>query len=716
MKPSAQLDERGLVVRELTVRFEDFTAIQSLSMAVRPKSVLGVIGANGSGKSTFALAILGIVPARISARVDGCITVDGRNLRTLPIVDRCQIVSYVFQDFESQLLFGRVSDFLGIANSRDMERHSGLLLTLLGIESLLHRQLNVLSSGEAQKVMLAAAYCRPSKLVVYDETISYLDPIAKRSFNHVLQMLRDDNRCVILLGQREDVISPFCDNVVRIDVASPATETENTDACDTNLHITVPPVAISLSLVSVLSGHGRLRLNEIDLSIKPGETLAVMGENGSGKSTLIGVIAGEIRCSGKVVIGDDEASVRPVDVIDLVPHSPSLRFTQATCREELTSEPAIPEVLLNSYRFSFISSDRDPLDLSFGQQRLLAFCSAVLSKRSVILIDEPEQGLDDYAARFIMSWLKENRRIGVRTVVFSTHDFGLASTASRCIFLKEGRIVADTQGLNALEIEKRYFDVFGHCAEAEQTQSTRDFELRDCGRLNSIGVLSRLIAIVGFCVGLQFGGPIATGCLLAITCILSIISSSSLWGKRTVISLTVLPLLLFVLLGVALNTQSPLESIMGGLSIVSLCLFTIILFADISPSDLMYALRKIGLPTKVALAVTISFRMIPLLMEEAKRVLWVVRRRELKDHGFIGHQRSLIRAKPIRILLAAIIPLVVSVIRRIDKIVLAIDTQSYLHRVDEYKPDSKGYAGALFVTIVWSVAILSIVEHSFSYR
>jgi len=159
-------------------------------------------------------------------------------------------------------------------------------------------------------------------------------------------------------------------------------------------------------------GKETIALRDINLSIKSGERIAILGPNGSGKSTLALIIAGLIQpTSGRVLYNDMPADI-PTGA--LVFQSPDDNLLGETVREELRFclEQYVPwqqldlEVDLAISRFGIASlADRKTSQLSGGEKQIVAVACAMMSQRSIIVLDEPTSHLDREGKKFLWSFL-----------------------------------------------------------------------------------------------------------------------------------------------------------------------------------------------------------------------------------------------------------------------------------------------------------------------
>lgn len=170
-------------------------------------------------------------------------------------------------------------------------------------------------------------------------------------------------------------------------------------------------------------------LRDVQLDMREGELVSLLGGNGSGKTTLLHVIAGILRESaGKVRVRTDRLGYLPQNMETL--------FVADTVAEELRLVGAEPSERLAPYRRVH------PYDLSGGEKQLLAWEKVLAGKPQLLLLDEPTKGLDAAAKRNVGIGLRALADEGV-SVLMVTHDIELAAAVSdRCGLLFRGELLA----------------------------------------------------------------------------------------------------------------------------------------------------------------------------------------------------------------------------------------------------------------------------------
>jgi putative ABC transport system ATP-binding protein len=201
-------------------------------------------------------------------------------------------------------------------------------------------------------------------------------------------------------------------------------------------------------------------LRGVDLEIRRGEYVAIMGPSGSGKSTLMNVIgcldtpdAGEYWLNGKLVsdMNDRElAAIRNKEVgfvfqtFNLLPranalHNVELPLIYAGMRRKerlARARDALERVGLGE------RVNHRPSEMSGGQRQRVAVARALVTQPSILLADEPTGNLDSTTSKDIMALFSELHAAG-HTILLVTHEADIAEHAKRTIFLRDGLIAED---------------------------------------------------------------------------------------------------------------------------------------------------------------------------------------------------------------------------------------------------------------------------------
>ncbi|MHA1627309.1 MAG: ABC transporter ATP-binding protein [Candidatus Asgardarchaeia archaeon] len=202
-------------------------------------------------------------------------------------------------------------------------------------------------------------------------------------------------------------------------------------------------------------------LKDINLKIRRGEFVAIMGPSGSGKSTLLNLLGALDRpTSGKVLIdgidisrlsNDELARLRNEKIgfvfqsYNLINRSKIIRNVELPAlikgipkKERVKKAIQLLEVLgLSNVQ------NRTPKTLSGGQQQRVAIARALINDPEIILADEPTGNLDSVSGKEVVGYLRRmNEKFGT-TIILVTHDREMAEMVDRIVYLKDGRIIGE---------------------------------------------------------------------------------------------------------------------------------------------------------------------------------------------------------------------------------------------------------------------------------
>ncbi len=208
-------------------------------------------------------------------------------------------------------------------------------------------------------------------------------------------------------------------------------------------------------------------LRGIDLEIRKGEYVAIMGPSGSGKSTLMNLIgcldspsSGRYWLAGRLVseLDDDElAYIRNKEIgfvfqtFNLLPRASALHNVELPLIYNGTpSDERIEKAKLALQRVDLTSRmTHKPNELSGGQRQRVAIARALVNDPSIVLADEPTGNLDSKTGEEIMNLFENLHRQG-NTIILVTHEMDVAQHAHRIIFIRDGQIASDEKVVKAV--------------------------------------------------------------------------------------------------------------------------------------------------------------------------------------------------------------------------------------------------------------------------
>lgn len=199
--------------------------IKNLDLYVKQGEFVGIIGKNGSGKTTLCNIIRGIIPDFVQGTITGNIIIDNKDINDIERGEMAELVGFVFQNPFSQIsgikktVFEEIAyglENLGVLREEIRQRVTDVI-KLLKIEDLQDKNPNELSGGQSQRVAIASIIVMNPKVLIFDEPTSQLDPLGTEEIFDILKLLKSQNKTIILVEHKIDLIAEYADRVVVMD-------------------------------------------------------------------------------------------------------------------------------------------------------------------------------------------------------------------------------------------------------------------------------------------------------------------------------------------------------------------------------------------------------------------------------------------------------------------------------------------------------------------
>lgn len=513
--------EAILAVKDLSFRYRsrpDY-AIKDISLELERGELLLVAGASGCGKTTLARCINGLIPRSYKGDLAGSVRLHGQAVADIPMAEIAQTVGTLLQDPERQIVastvLGEISfgpENLGLPRS-EIQARIDEVIERLGIEHLRNRETFALSGGEKQKVALAGVLAMRPSILLLDEPLASLDPASAHEALAIFRRLADEGATIVMIEHRvEDALQARPDRLLYMsegrvrylgpvdrlppeidhhEVKLPAQwvvqRVQQVGESSSPPALPPPPLEdeplVVFEHVSFAYSDGPLVLRDINLKIRRGDLIAVLGPNGVGKSTLVKHAIGLLKpTQGRVLVaGQDTRQLSVAKMareVGYVFQSPGHMLFAPTVREELAFGPQnlnfSPEETERNIRDSIAAvnlnglEEYPPLGLSFGQQKRTTIAAVLAMRSRILIMDEPTAG-QDYAnyTKFMDALNGAMNEQGESVLsahfaatLFITHDLDLALTyANRVILIGNGQVVADgppEEALRDFELLERY--------------------------------------------------------------------------------------------------------------------------------------------------------------------------------------------------------------------------------------------------------------------
>ena len=202
-------------------------------------------------------------------------------------------------------------------------------------------------------------------------------------------------------------------------------------------------------------------LDHVNLEIKTGEFVAIIGQSGSGKSTFMNMLGClDVPTSGKYYLnGTDVSTMKDNDLsvvrnreigfifqgFNLIANLNAIENVELPLIYRGIDRKTRHKLAIESLKMVGLEKrmQHKPSEMSGGQQQRVAIARAIAAKPPVILADEPTGNLDSASSREILGILKQMQQSG-KTVILITHDNGIADQARRVVRIMDGKIESDT--------------------------------------------------------------------------------------------------------------------------------------------------------------------------------------------------------------------------------------------------------------------------------
>ena len=490
---------RGLSAVGLSMVFGGVRAVDDLSFDLPPGQVTSLIGPNGAGKSTVLNMLSGYYRPRSGARRLGA--------QALPARGACHSARHgISRTYQTTQLFagmsavdnvaialtrGKLGALLGIAGftAPSVRNEARALLAACGYTGNPDASAADLAHVDRRLVEIARGLATRPAVLLLDEPAAGLSREDKATLGRLLRLIADSGVAVGLVEHDMSLVMDVSDNIVVIDAGqhlaagtpdavrtNPAVMRaylgEASDAPARSRPATAQaklPLPEVIGVSALRAGYGAAPvLHDVDLQVREGEMVALLGANGAGKSTLMRAMAGlhrpvqgGITFDGTDLARLDAAKIAEMGVV-LVPEGrqvfaelsvldnlrlgafPSGRITRAEMMQRIEA------MFMRFPRLRERQHQRAGL-LSGGEQQMLAVARGLMSKPAVLLLDEPSLGLAPKVIDELFASLDKLREASITILLVDQMAALALSLADRAYVLEEGRVVAsgDAQSLAA---------------------------------------------------------------------------------------------------------------------------------------------------------------------------------------------------------------------------------------------------------------------------
>ncbi|PPK86715.1 peptide/nickel transport system ATP-binding protein [Neolewinella xylanilytica] len=474
-----------LNVTSLTVAYgRAQPAVEGVNFSVLPGEAVALVGPSGSGKSSCAAALLGLLPkksstvtgeARFQRKNDGVVELLGAGPLDMQAI-RGREIGMIFQDPSAAL-----NPVLSCGHqlreavrqlkppSKDEDAYIVELLDQVELSVLRCRLMTAmpgqLSGGQLQRLMLAIALAGQPRLLIADEPTTALDSITELEIVRLLDTFRRErNMGLLFITHDENLIRRVTDRSVTLPGAGGRSGVRQlgADAGAMPVHNKeLPPVSLievsNLSIRFADAEMGDPAITDCGFRLMQGEWIGLIGPSGCGKSTIAKWLSGLSPAAGGTLRCGDftfpatapsttiRKAVRAQMIFQDVLASLNPRMTVRQCIREATPDQDVgrTEDLLQAVGLTPERHGRlKPHQLSGGERQRLAIARALAAEPRILICDEALSGLDVLLRSEVVGVLQRVCAEKAITVILITHDLHLARSATdRLLLMEAGRIV-----------------------------------------------------------------------------------------------------------------------------------------------------------------------------------------------------------------------------------------------------------------------------------
>jgi molybdate transport system ATP-binding protein len=483
--PGASNDRPIVLLNKVDVVLLGHTVLHNLTWELLPGEHWAVVGANGSGKTSFLKLIAGNLwpaPQRGTRRYDF-----GEDLQidAVEALTKIMLVGHELQDRYTQLgwnfdatdvvLSGVFKTDIPRREPKTTERDKAInILTELNLSHLESRPFLELSRGEQRRVLIARGLAFEPRVLLLDEPVAGLDTKARHLLNEIIDQI--SKRITVLCSYHQTTNMPnMINRILRLDnghvvesgVFDPSDAPHNVS---TAFEISAPPESQTekttskpVAIIQIKNANiwldERHALTDITWQLIEGEHWQITGPNGAGKTTFLRMLHGQLRpaVGGSIHFPGIE---NPENVWTLRQQiawvSPELQAgywypsTVRQCigsgfdssigqtRQLAPTEAALLNDLLEQFELQDLA-ERNVKTLSYGQFRRVLIARAVVHKPRVLLLDEPWEGLDPENLKLVTRELNQIIAQGTQ-LVCATHLERNNSLFNRSMEINKGHV------------------------------------------------------------------------------------------------------------------------------------------------------------------------------------------------------------------------------------------------------------------------------------
>ena len=207
----------GIVIKNVSFSYPGKDVLKNIDMNIEDGNFVGITGSTGSGKTTLAYCLNGLIPHALRGKFSGKVEVCGLDTSKEKVSKLSRKVGFVFQDPDWQIFSLTVNDEVafGLKNigAKDIESKVRNALKMVGLESMGDMMPQNLSHGQKQKLCIASVLAMDPDIIVMDEPTSQLDYRSTMNIYSILKKLNESGKTIIVVEHNTDLLSEYTKSV-----------------------------------------------------------------------------------------------------------------------------------------------------------------------------------------------------------------------------------------------------------------------------------------------------------------------------------------------------------------------------------------------------------------------------------------------------------------------------------------------------------------------
>ncbi len=460
-------------VQNLSKFYGKIRAIENISFEVKKGEVFGLIGPDGSGKTTVIQILAGVLdPSSGKAYINEIeVTKEAEKIK--------KIIGYMPQGlglnlYDSLSVEENILFFKELRQiSEDIfQKNKEKLLEITRLKPFLNRPVKTLSGGMRQKLGLICALLHFPDIILLDEPTTGVDPLSRQELWKIIHTFVQEREITVLLAtsymdeaerchsialmhEGKIILKDRPENIIHLEEAFiEAISKQKPRPLLKNSYYIYSKNKNSFILqckdVSKFFGNFKA-VDRINLEVQKGEILGLLGPNGAGKTTLIKMMCGLLDISeGEIFISEYNVKKEKTKMGHLIGYM-SQKFSlykDLTVLENMKLYAGLYGIKISHFeelldKLNLLGwENRLVKDLPFGIKQRVALCCAILHKPLIIFLDEPTSGVDPVARRAFWEIIYNLSRQESKTIIISTHYMDEAENCDRLGLMNKGRLIA----------------------------------------------------------------------------------------------------------------------------------------------------------------------------------------------------------------------------------------------------------------------------------